>query len=430
MIGALMARARATKSRIPRIAVERLGLPPSWLSYRYLQRETLAECAARTGLDDRLHVVHPAGVHPAPLPRDVARRDALPDDRGWWGFSFRDVPARENDPTLIATLPDCTIAHDRLPPDHRFGGDYYVGILNADQRSLELREIRFRPMHAEVLNAGPRVERIDRATLVTERVYHNYSHWLTAHLPKLVLLRERGELNNVILPPSLPENHRASLRMLGIEPDDFRVFDPAAVQRVRELTLLSTDRFRPELVRSVRERIMEATSTAGATPTASPTSTAGATGTAASSPTAGVRPAAATPRRRIYISRAGALRRRLLNEEDIWPSFAAHGFERVRMEDLPFEAQVELMMDTGVLAAPHGAGLTNMIFCAPGTHVVEIADLGFPNPNFYALASALGHPYWLVPADAEGDGHPLTHDLRVDPARIDGLLQALEANGD
>lgn len=393
MIGTLMARARATKSRIPRIAVERFGVPPAWLDYRYLQRETVSECAERTGLGDALRIVHPAATHEAPLPRNIPERDSLPDDRGWWGFSFRDVPERANDPTLIATLPDCTVAHYREPPDHRFADDYYVGILNSDQRSLELREIRFRPRHAEALLARPRIERIDRATLVTERVYHNYSHWLTAHLPKFVLLRDRGELDDVLLPPSLPVNHRQSLRMLGIEPDDFRTFDPDAVQRIGQLTLLATDRFRPELVRSVRDSIWK-----GAT---------------------------ASPRRKVYISRAGAARRKLLNEDEIWPLFAAHGFERVRMEELSFEAQVELMMDTRILAAPHGAGLTNMIFCAAGTQVIEIADLGFPNPNFYALASALGHPYWLVPANSTGNGHPLTHDLRVDPARIRRLLEDL-----
>ena len=165
------------------------------------------------------------------------------------------------------------------------------------------------------------------------------------------------------------------------------------MQQIGELTLMATDRFRPELVRSVREGIWK-----GAT---------------------------ASPRRKIYISRAGALRRLLLNEEEIWPMFQAHGFERVQMEELSFEAQVELMMDTRVLAAPHGAGLTNMIFCAEGTHVVEIADPGFPNPNFYALASALGHPFWLVAAESEGAGHPLTQDLRVDPARIERLLAGL-----
>ncbi|MDZ7757189.1 glycosyltransferase 61 family protein [Rhodohalobacter sp.] len=48
------------------------------------------------------------------------------------------------------------------------------------------------------------------------------------------------------------------------------------------------------------------------------------------------------------------------------------------------------MQQAEIVVAPHGAAITNVIFLSPGTHVVEIADLSFPNPNFYALASAMG----------------------------------------
>ncbi len=54
---------------------------------------------------------------------------------------------------------------------------------------------------------------------------------------------------------------------------------------------------------------------------------------------------------------------------------AEHGFEAIFMEDLSLAEQIRLMGETAVLLAPHGAGLTNMMFCAPGTQVVEIADL-------------------------------------------------------
>ena len=59
-----------------------------------------------------------------------------------------------------------------------------------------------------------------------------------------------------------------------------------------------------------------------------------------------------------------------------------------------------------------------MIFCAAGTHVVEIADTGYPNPNFYALAAAMGHPYWLIDAKGVGPGHALDRDLSVAPKAV------------
>src|SRR5690606_1281491 len=64
------------------------------------------------------------------------------------------------------------------------------------------------------------------------------------------------------------------------------------------------------------------------------------------------------------------------------------------------------------------AGLTNMLLCPAGARIVEMADLSFPNPNFYAMASALGHRYWIIEAEAVGAGHPLRRDMRVDPARL------------
>ena len=398
VVGAIVDRARRLKSKIPRLAVDRLGIPPAWTGYRYWGRESLPALAARNEREEAIEVVHAEGVHHGPLPMNVGDRSTLPDDRGWWGFSFQDVPARRNDPTLIATLPDCRVAHFRQPPGHRFADDYYVGILNEDRRSVELREIRFRERHAEILRAGVATERISRATWVIERVFHNYSHWLSAHLPKFILLAERGELGDVLLPPDLPSVHRASLRMLGFPPEDFRTYDPAAVQAVEELIVLSTDRFRPELVRKVRNTLWGEE--------------------------------APDPRRRIFISRQNVKRRRLLNEDQIWRILQPLGFERVVMEELPFEAQAELMRETRILVGSHGAGLTNMIFCPPGTQVLEIADLSFPNPNFYALASGLDHDYWLAEGKPVGQGHPLVLDMVADAEGVrESVLALLENAG-
>jgi capsular polysaccharide biosynthesis protein/GT2 family glycosyltransferase len=386
-------RLRSVKSRIPRLAVERCGVPPSWVGYRWWQRESLRQHAERVGRMRELQQVHEPRVHHAPLPRNVDARESLIDRRGWWGFSFRDVPQRECGETLLGTVGDCRVVHFHQPPGHTFAGDHYVGILTGDQRALELREIRLHDQHAARLRAGGREERHAEATWVVERVWHNYSHWLSAHLPKFVLLQQHGLLDDVLLPTVLPPAHEASLRRLGLDPAAFRRFDPAATQRIERMHIMESDRFRPELVTSVR---------------------------AAMAP-----PGTVTPWRRVYISRARATRRVLRNEQQIAGMLHRFGFEPVVMEDLDFDAQVELMAETRVLVAPHGAGLTNMIFCAPGTHIVEIANLDFPNPNFYALAAALGLEYWLVPGRAAGEGHPLFSDIVGDEAELARILPLL-----
>ncbi len=361
------------------------GVSPELFGWRHVEPASLTEAAVS------YRTVHAPGRAANPLPGNFAEREALPDDPYWWGYSMRDVPARMSEETFTATFQDATIVA------YRDGiGEFYPGILSKDGRAINLREIRFRPPHGEVLHAakadGKAPARMDRAVWVLERVYENHSHWLTAHLPKLLLAKELGLLDQVLLPLRLKPVQEVSLRMAGIAPEGMLRYDETRPLVVSELTVIGSDRFRPELLRSVREVM------------------------APSLPKA-------ERNRRIYISRARARFRRLLNEDEIWPMLEARGFERTFMEDLNFEQQVELMRRTECLVAPHGAGLTNMMFCAEGTKVVEIASLNFPNPNFYAVAAAMGHSYYLVPAEDHGDRPPLEKDMSVP---IQGLREVLD----
>lgn len=381
-------------NRVARAGIAR-GVPPAWFGYRGVPHETVQAYFARhSGSADAgtYKTVHPRGQATNPLPANMASRDKLPDDQGWWGYSFWDVPERTSDETFIATVPDCLITWYK-DPDKK--NDFYPAILNKDSRAFDMRELRFRPLHATTLSRSPKPARLKKATWFIERVYHNHSHWLTAHMPRLLLLREQGLLDQVILPPERSATIDDSLRLLGLKPEDFQSYDPDRPLIVDELTILGTDRFRPELLQMVPEAY-------------------------------GVHEAPA-PHRKVFISRLRAARRRLVNEEEVWKLLEPQGFERVLMEDLSFEEQVRLMRETAVLAAPHGAGLTNMMFCPKGADIIEIADLGFPNPNFYALAAAMGHRYCLIPATSLGDVHPLEKDLQVDPVLVSETLNQMKA---
>lgn len=381
-LGRIGGKLRWHLQRMPERVVES-GVPPAWFGYRWVEKETVAGYFARRRAEGggawagAYETLHPEAVADNPLPCNVVTRDELPAERGWWGYSFHDVPERKSDETFIATLPDCRLVFYVESRKNNF----YPAIIDQDDRALSLREVAFRPGHGRALRSSGRAARVRKATWILERVYHNHSHWLTAHLPKLCLLQSRHALDDLILPRRRNPVIDASLRMLGLDPEDFPTFDPDLPLEVEELTLLGTDRFRPELLRPVRSALAI--------------------------------PSPVPPWRRVFISRAKSRGRRLVNEEDLWPVLRKAGFEQVFMEELGFEDQVRLMGETAVLLAPHGAGLTNMMFCPPGTHIVEIADLGFPNPNFYALACAMGHRYWLVPGEALGDVHPLEQDLRV-----------------
>lgn len=92
---------------------------------------------------------------------------------------------------------------------------------------------------------------------------------------------------------------------------------------------------------------------------------------------------------KIYISRSKAARRRVTNEEELWHELEQRGFARVFLEELSWAQQIAAARAARVIVAPHGAGLANLVFCAPGTQVVELVNRMYFNPVFWRLA-ALG----------------------------------------
>ena len=364
-------------------ALATAGLPAGALGGRWRRHACAAERARAEGACVEIHA---PGVVEAPLPRGVAHARDLPGEAGWFGFSFRDVPRRRAGATRLLRLRGARVVTARRPD-----GDYAPAILDADGTSLDLREIRYRPFHAAAARRAPDLS-LPRAVWIAERVYHNHAHWLTAHLPKLALLREMGELGDLVLPAERGAAIDASLHRLGIEPADHRQLPAGGVLAADELMVLETDRFRPELLRRAREAM------------AGP---------------------AIRPRRRIFVSRRSARGRRLLGEAAMLPMLERLGFEAVEMERLDLDAQAALMAEAAAVVAPHGAGLANILFCRPGTRVLEIADPAYPNPNFYAMAAGLGLDYGVLPARGLGDRHPLDQDLAVEPGALRVAVEAM-----
>lgn len=126
---------------------------------------------------------------------------------------------------------------------------------------------------------------------------------------------------------------------------------------------------------------------------------------------------------RLYVSRARAGHRRVLNEPEIVSYLAGHGFEAIRVEELAFREQVSLFQNAEIVVAPHGGGLANLVFCAPGAKVVEL----FPPVNidlYYRLASRLGIEYLFVKSDDPPGEFMGPADYHVDLAELDTVLAA------
>ncbi len=75
---------------------------------------------------------------------------------------------------------------------------------------------------------------------------------------------------------------------------------------------------------------------------------------------------------RLYISRKKAGRRHLVNEEQLFPILSKYGFVPVFLEDMEIRDQIRLFRKATHVIAPHGAGLSNIVFAPLSTRILEI----------------------------------------------------------
>lgn len=130
---------------------------------------------------------------------------------------------------------------------------------------------------------------------------------------------------------------------------------------------------------------------------------------------------ASAARRRLYLPR-GRGRRSLANETELAPWLAAHGFETIDLGTVTNGP--ELMASAEVVIAPHGAAMTDLVFCRPGTIVVELLPPNWLWPYFYTLSVAAGLRYHAVigePAPRDAEGRPR---FRMDVRKFEQVAEA------
>lgn len=144
-------------------------------------------------------------------------------------------------------------------------------------------------------------------------------------------------------------------------------------------------------------------------------------------------PAAPAPsrRRRLYISRAKASVRRLVNEAALLPILTAFGFETLYLETLTVAEQAQAFAEAEAVVGVHGSGLTNLVFCPPGIPVIELFSPQYVYPCFWLVANGRSLSYFAVLGD-HPEGRHLQQAFYPDPRQADlwvppqALYQALE----
>lgn len=303
-----------------------------------------------------------------------------------------DLEFKTNDPTYCVLKN--RFINDEMLVFSRFGFEPNSFLYREHYKPATWNTIKFL-----LINTTKRHKTIHKAIWVTDAWSSGYFHWFGDVLQKLFLLKKEIELGNytLILPSSFKavDFVNSTLDLLNVKvhfierqeviyckelvtyqefPISGNYYDPV----MKEMA----DFFRKCSINPVNEQNIEF----------------------------------------VYISRRKAIRRKVINEEEVTDLFVKYGFSIVYMEDLTWEEQVALLKNTKVLASMHGAGLTNMLFIPSGAGILEFRHPHSEKQNcFFSLSSALDHEYYYAIGQSENpDAHE--GDLTMDLAELEKLI--------
>lgn len=137
------------------------------------------------------------------------------------------------------------------------------------------------------------------------------------------------------------------------------------------------------------------------------------------------------PFRRLYIQRKKG--RTITNEKELSNFLSANGFEIVQSENMSVAQQAHLFSEAKFVVAPHGAGLTNLVFCEPETKVIDIFSPQWVNPCYWILSSHLQLQYAYLMGEGEEvpehhDPQQKAADISVNLSKFKEIYYRLESN--
>jgi capsular polysaccharide biosynthesis protein len=255
----------------------------------------------------------------------------------------------------------------------------------------------------------PKAERLaGTSTVLATSESAGFFHWMTDALPRLNILRNASpvpweKMDHFLISDGIPAS-RESLSFLGIGEERLVVTRPESHFVCDWLVVPSLPgapgNVPPWAIDFLRSQFLKS-------------------------------PAAAR-RKRLYLTRAKASGRKILNEEEILPSLSRRGFLCVTLEEMSLSEQIALLSEAEAVVAPHGAGLTNLAWCAPNTKVLEIFSPLYVNLCYWAIASLTQADYNYLLGSAEGvvadvnDARYFLENIFVDLGALERTLDAME----
>ncbi|MBE9041474.1 tetratricopeptide repeat protein, partial [Oscillatoriales cyanobacterium LEGE 11467] len=225
----------------------------------------------------------------------------------------------------------------------------------------------------------PPIEYIDGTVVSLVGLSANvYFHWMVDILPRVEILRRSqidwNQVDGFLVNQNQQPFQRETLSKLGIPPEKIIQSDRHSHIQARQLIVPSFSGYlgwaSPETIDFLRQSFLPAAiSTFSQTDCHFPD--------------------------RIYINRADAKYRHLFNEGEIVRQLEAWGFVSVALETMSFFEQILLFHRAKVIVAPHGSGLTNILFCQPNAQIVELTSPNYIRHYYRAISQHLNlqHDY-------------------------------------
>lgn len=278
---------------------------------------------------------------------------------------FREEQSAMTDPVFLACIPDA-----------RVWGDPNVAVITPDDAVLaELSNVFGRPADKHPVfrrrRLGPVRTLNGTSLLLAATEGRRYFHWMMDVLPRVKIVREHcslSDFDHVITNPITSPFQRETLEAMGIDWD--RVVETNSNYQVEceELLVPSFPRGNGQIPEWSINFLRS---------------------------TFGIEEPSETSQR-IYISREGARRRRVRNEKEVASLLRRRDFVILRPSQHSVVEQARQMASATHVIAPHGGGLTNVIFCQLGTSILEVFPSININPCFWLIAEVINAKYKYV----------------------------------
>ena len=235
---------------------------------------------------------------------------------------------------------------------------------------------------------------------------HNYYHWtVEGLLPLSILSQAFGPDQNlhIALPRSRFVNavfdHRETLRAVGLDGYDITEIAVDLI-KVREAVWVES-----EVIQSMPALYLKAFQKK------------------VSAIHAGSR---LRKKRRLLVARKGPTRM-IHNLRQVSAFCFRHGFETVYLEGMSVVDQIVLFQNAEFIVGAHGAGLANLLYCDPGTKVIELMPSAELRPFFWLISEKLGLVHgMLFCGGARGTGFQASVNVDVD--KLEALYRMVDAH--